>query len=262
VRRDGLKYRRPSIAGQSENSYVAGPVVRARADYRHRRRLLPVLELPGCPVLDKNALVGGCVRLPLAFDAQGVRHEIDALPPQWWGSRGGRVGVHRQAEAIFLRGHAPAEGDLPIEDRPALAALPHTRRLIHDLVPGTPMRCLLAKLPPGAVVAPHIDRAPYFHQTIRVHVPVVTHEHAHMFCAGRFYRMQAAEIWALNNIAVHAVWNADSVRDRIHLICDYVPGQGLLELLRSGQRDLGYVDVERERALTQHVERSVQGPAP
>jgi hypothetical protein len=208
-----------------------------------------VLDLPDRPVLDKHALVGGCVRLPLRCDAAPLASEIAALPAELWGNTGGRVGVHRAAEAIFLRGFAPAEGDRPIEDRPALASLPHVRKLLEETIPAVPMRTLLAKLPAGAVIAPHIDRAPYFSQTLRLHIPVTTNESAHMFCDGSFYRMRSGEIWALNNCAVHAVWNAHADAARIHLICDFLPSQALLDLLLRGERNLGEVDTAREQAL-------------
>ena len=99
-------------------------------------------ELRGEPFLDKSALIGGCVRLALEFDAARLCAEIDSLPPTLWGTTGGRVGVHRAAEALFLRGHAPAEGDLPIEDRPALAMLPYITDIIRTQIPAPPMRCI------------------------------------------------------------------------------------------------------------------------
>jgi hypothetical protein len=52
-----------------------------------------VLDIPGQPVLDKTALVGGCLRLPLNVDGARLRQEVDALPESYWGSRGGRVGL-------------------------------------------------------------------------------------------------------------------------------------------------------------------------
>ena len=63
-----------------------------------------MLDLPGQPVLDKIALVGGCLRLRLQIDAQRFRDEIAQLPASLWGTTGGRVGVHRDAAALFLRG--------------------------------------------------------------------------------------------------------------------------------------------------------------
>lgn len=197
-------------------------------------------DLPDQPLIDKHTLVGACVRLPLTVEAQRLRDEVASLPVTLWGTRGGRVGVHNRAEALFLRGHAPAEGDKPIEERPALQLLPYVRVIIAEMIAAPPLRCLLARLPAGAVVAPHRDdRAPYFAKTLRIHVPVETHERSWMFCAGQTYRMQAGEVWALNNLAIHAVWNAHATLSRTHLICDFLPTPALLDLHARGERDLG-----------------------
>jgi Aspartyl/Asparaginyl beta-hydroxylase len=198
-----------------------------------------MLDLPTQPVLDKARLIGGCARLPLAVDAAVLREEVARLDPALWGSRGGRVGVHRVAEAVFLRGHAPAEGELPIEDRPALDALPGIRALIERRIGATPMRCLLARLPPGAIVAPHIDRAPYFSKTIRIHVPIDTHPRAWMIASNLVYQMQAGEVWALNNSAMHGVWNEGTEHSRTHLICDFLLSPMLEQYLSASERDLG-----------------------
>jgi Aspartyl/Asparaginyl beta-hydroxylase len=203
---------------------------------RHSTR---VLDLPGYDILDKLALVGGCVRLPLRIDAQLLYDEVAALPPSVWGTTDGRVGVHRAAEALFLRGHAPAQGNLPIEDRPPLALLPYARHLITELVGARPLRCLLARLPAQAVIAPHIDRAPYFSKSLRLHFPVATHEKSWMLCAGLGYLMQPGEVWVLNNSAEHAVWNAHPSLSRTHMICDFLPDAALLDLLARGERSLG-----------------------
>src|SRR5262245_62094157 len=190
-----------------------------------------MLDLAEQPVLDKHALIGGCVRLPIEVDAERLRAEVAALPGELWGTTGGRVGVHRAAEALFLRGYAPAEGNKPIEDRPALDLLPYARHIIEKLIEAPRLRCLLARLPPGASIAPPIDRAPYFSKTIRVHVPVETHEQAWMISAGQTYLMRAGEVWVLNNSAAHAVWNQHAALSRTHMICDFLPAAPLLELL-------------------------------
>lgn len=202
-----------------------------------------MLDIPDQPEIDKATLVGGCVRLPLNVQGARLRNEVAVLPESFWGSRGGRVGVHRPAEAVFLRGYAPAEGDKPIDDRPALQYLPYAREIIQTLIPAQPMRCLLARLPPGAVVALHIDDgAPYFFKTLRVHVPVVTHETAWMLAAGLVYVMRPGEVWMLNNSSRHGVWNAHETVARTHLICDFLPTPALLALLASGDRQLGRAD--------------------
>jgi hypothetical protein len=198
-----------------------------------------MLDLPGHPVLDKAALIGACSRLPVRANVARLQAEVARLPESAWAGTGGRIGVHRPAQAIFLRGFAPAEGDTPIEDREPLDGLPYVREIIETLIPAPAQRCLLARLPPGARIAGHIDRAPYFAKTIRIHVPVVTSEEAWMYCAGLAFRMQAGEVWALNNSATHGVWNAHATDARTHLICDFLPSPGLHELLALAERELG-----------------------
>jgi hypothetical protein len=198
-----------------------------------------MLDLPGRPELDKGALIGGCARLPLAIDVERLIAEVDALPPEdWEGNRGSR-GVHRAAQALFLRGFAPTKGELPIEDQPPLGQLPYIRSLIEQTLGPGAQRCLLARLPAGAVIAPHEDTAPYFSKTVRIHIPVATHEAVWMMCDGKCYQMRVGETWALNNSRVHAVLNADPDLSRVHLICDFVPSPGLVDLLLRSDRDLG-----------------------
>jgi hypothetical protein len=203
------------------------------------RQSIVVLDLPDQPVIDKLTLVGGCVRLPLEIDAGRFKAELNALPLSMWGSSGGRVGVHMAAEAIFLRGYAPAQGNMPVEDRPALAHLPYARSIVHELIGARPMRCLLARMPADTVIAPHIDRAPYFSKTLRLHFPVESHDQAWMLCAGLGYLMRPGEVWVLNNTAEHAVWNAHPSLSRTHMICDFLPDAALLNLLARGDRTLG-----------------------
>ena len=131
---------------------------------------------------------------------------------------------------------------MPIEDRPALARLPYVAEIVQRQIPAPPMRCLLARLPGGARIATHIDRAPYFAQTVRLHIAVTSHESAFMYCAGQRYVMRAGELWALNNSAPHGVWNADPMRERTHMICDFLPTPKLCQLLAAGERDLGEWD--------------------
>ncbi len=216
-----------------------------------------MLDLPDHPVIDKHAIVGRCARLPLTVDADRLAAEFVALPAELWGTTGGRVGVHRAANAVFMRGHAPAEGNLPIEDRPAFAHMPYLREIVEGLIPAPPLRCLLARLPAGAVVAPHVDRAPYFSKTLRIHIPVETHQHAWMVCGGLAYRMARGEVWALNNVAPHGVWNADPSRSRTHVICDFLPSPGLLDLLARADRSLG----TEEPAVFAHLAQAARDRA-
>ncbi len=211
-----------------------------------------MFDIPGQPILDKSALVGGCVRLPLELDVERIVDEVAALPAELWGSRGGRVGVHSAAEALFLRGFAPAEGDLPVEDRPALDRVPYIRFILEQLIPAPPLRALLAKLPAGAEINPHVDLAPYFSKSLRIHIPIETNDSVWMFSSGLGYRMRPGEIWVLNNSAEHAVWNRHPSLPRTHLISDFLATPGLATLLAEGDRDLGLPMREVEAVAGSH----------
>lgn len=210
-----------------------------------------MLDLPDQPIIDKATLVGGCLRLPLRLDVPRLVAEVAALPEASWGTTAGRVGVHRAAEALFLRGFAPAQGDLPIDDREALALLPYAREIIEKLIPAPPQRCLLARLPGGATIDPHIDLALYFSKTLRLHFPIETHDQAWMIAGPLCYLMKPGEAWVLNNSGPHAVWNADPRRSRTHMICDFLPTPALLQMMAAGERDLGrHIDaVEQHFAM-------------
>jgi hypothetical protein len=184
---------------------------------------------------DKHALIGSCLRLPVSFDLAKLLGEFHTLADALWGTRGGRVGVHVQTEAVFLRGYAPAEGDLPIEDREVLASLPFTRALIYETFQAPPQRCLFAKLRANGEIRPHIDQGAYFERTVRIHFPVVTNPQAIMLADKQPFHMQVGEAWALNNSAVHGVVNKHPTEARTHLICDYLPTEHLRQLLRDAR---------------------------
>lgn len=219
-----------------------------------------MLDLAPFPVLDKQALIGACARLPLQLDAGRLQAEVAALPGELWGTRSGRGSVHTRAEAVFLRGYAPAEGDKPIEDRDTFALLPYLRTIIHERVGARPLRCLLARLNAGVHIPPHADQDEYFAKTLRLHAPVTTHARVAMYAGGLTYRMYPGEIWALNNSGVHGVLNQSPTQDRIHVICDFLPDPPLLELLSRAERALGTPDevVELELSRLHDAAQRVQ----
>ena len=189
---------------------------------------------------DKDKLIGFCSRLPIRIDDELFTKEINKIPAKKWKGTGGRVGVHSQVEAIFLRGFAPAEGDKPIENRSILKTLPFTHYLIHRLIPAKPQRCLLARLKPDAQVGAHTDNGEYFKKYIRVHFPVTTNPTAMMLCGDRAYHMKPGEIWTLNNSgAMHSVVNPDKNQSRMHMICDFESTDDLIALLKFSNKNLG-----------------------
>jgi|EP01049_Picozoa_sp_SAG25_P004573 hypothetical protein len=106
------------------------------------------------------------------------------------------------------------------------------------------VRCLLARLPPGAEIPPHHDNGKWVAHTHRVHVAVLTSPDVHFHAGPTFNEMQryafnpgvAVE---LNNAAKHAVANRGQ-QMRVHLILDWVEPEVVARLppavtLRVGQ---------------------------
>jgi hypothetical protein len=79
-----------------------------RATPRRKLRRLSafrkMLDIPSHPLLDKTALVGGCVRLPLKVDAGRLRGEIAALPDSLWGTSGQGIRSAILARICAFRG--------------------------------------------------------------------------------------------------------------------------------------------------------------
>lgn len=199
-------------------------------------------ELDALPVIDKFSLIGGCVRLRMQVDPVRLASEVQALPNDLWGTRAGRGGVHDRAEAIFLRGYAPADRGMPMVERPPLELLPTVRAFLAEAIPASAMRCVLARLAPGGCIPAHADSGRYFERTVRLHVPVVTSPLVIMYAEGLCYRMKPGEVWALNNSGTHAVLNDDPGCTRIHLICDFAPTPALVKLISAGDAGLGIDD--------------------
>ncbi|MEM8661775.1 MAG: aspartyl/asparaginyl beta-hydroxylase domain-containing protein [Pseudomonadota bacterium] len=203
------------------------------------RRLNKEKLLAGFERLDKASLIGGCRLLSRPVDVGVLRSEVDAIPQDQWTGPAGRVGVHAKADAVFLRGYAPTEGEQkPIEDRAILTAMPYANELIHS-IGAKPLRCVLARLKAGDSIRSHIDRGPILVRSIRIHVPVITNDEVEMHCNGSAYRMKPGEVWVINNGAQHAAHNFHASEDRVHLICDYLPETDLLALVARGNRGLG-----------------------
>ena len=91
--------------------------------------------------------------------------------------------------------------------------------------PAYPVRMMLARLCPGGVIMPHMDRNFSLAHSHRIHVPLVTHADVKFLIDGRRQPMNEGEVWEINNRRAHQVENASPIY-RIHMIVDWViPGE-------------------------------------
>lgn len=138
--------------------------------------------------------------------------------------------VHRYTQSIVLvftdgSGWPSIEvSKQPGWDRLAVVAVPVMHDLIARFYPagGTIIRAMAAKLLAGAIIKPHRDAHPSFHNSHRIHVPITTNHRVRFMIDGRPYQFQVGRAYELNNQLVHSVMNRGT-EDRVTFIFDYVP---------------------------------------
>ena len=81
-------------------------------------------------------------------------------------------------------------------------------------------RVMLARMPPGGVIHPHVDANPAAKWPHKIHVPLTTNPDVVSFFGGVEHRFPAGEAVEVNNLGPHWVRN-DGDTDRIHLIFEY-----------------------------------------
>lgn len=81
-------------------------------------------------------------------------------------------------------------------------------------------RVMLARMPAGGVIHPHIDANPAAKWPHKIHVPLTTNPGVVSFFGGTEHHFPAGEAVEVDNLGPHWVRN-DGETDRIHLIFEY-----------------------------------------
>jgi len=173
-------------------------------------------------------------QLAVSFDAERLAEEVGALPADGWRAHPKQYAGN---DALTL---ITTNGDPESDDRggamgptPYLLACPYLMQVLGDLG-ATWGRTRLMRLAGHAEVRPHVDTDYYWHDHMRVHVPVVTQPTVRFLCGGEEVHMAAGECWIFDTWSLHSVHN-DATRARIHLVADTVGGPGLLNLVEQGR---------------------------
>ena len=99
---------------------------------------------------------------------------------------------------------------------PVLAQAVHSYGYSRGVFP----RIMLARMPPGGTILPHIDANSAARWPHKIHVPVSTNAGVTCFFGGSEHHLSVGEAVEVNNLAPHWVHNAGHT-DRIHLIFEY-----------------------------------------
>jgi hypothetical protein len=81
-------------------------------------------------------------------------------------------------------------------------------------------RVMLARMPAGGVIHPHVDANPAAKWPHKIHVPLLTNPAVVCCFGGGEHRFPAGEAVEVNNLGPHWVRNAGT-SDRVHLIFEY-----------------------------------------
>ena len=170
-------------------------------------------------------------------DTAALRHELAVHATLWLAETGRqeKSPAQKDTNAIPLRGlrrskiRGRRRRDVHESRYTSMAArFPATVQLLEGLATelgGELGRARLARLPPGKVVSPHIDRGEYYRLRDRYHLVIRSARGSLLQAGGEQVRMQEGELWWFDNSAVHDARN-DSGEHRVHLIFDVLPAGG------------------------------------
>lgn len=171
------------------------------------------------------------LRLPLTFDAQALRVEIEAISESAWrphpeGHRGNwalpLVAVDGDPENDGVKGR--------MQPTPHLVRSPYLRQVLASL--DAPIgRTRLMRIDGNSEATEHVDVNYYWQERMRVHVPVVTDPAVVFSCGTQRLHMAPGECWIFDTWRRHNVTNPNPTR-RIHLVADTVGSPAFRELLR------------------------------
>jgi kumamolisin len=214
--------------------------------------LTVALPAPSDPAPDDGVLrylgFDSCVRLPLRVDAVRLAAELARLPAAVWGRIDRDPVVHAAVESFFAVGYPRGPRPLPPDDRPVLLQLPYLREILHEIVPASPTRAIVARMQPHSLIPIHTDTPRFFRSTVRLSIQVDADGVQRLYCNGVWYDLAAGEVWAVDNLRPHGVDNAGG-RMRTNVIADYLPSNALVALIADGDHALGMRDETTGRAF-------------
>jgi hypothetical protein len=175
------------------------------------------------------------IQLPLQFDAAALAAEIATFDDALWQPHPSGTPGNTALPLITVDGD-PTQGDAlqgPMRPTPVLARSPYLLRVLgsFNAVLG---RCRLMRLSGRAEVDLHVDSDYYWHERVRVHVPILTQPTVRFTSGDATINMAEGECWIFDTWRMHHVLN-DADLPRIHLVADTVGGAAFWELVNAGR---------------------------
>lgn len=173
-------------------------------------------------------------RLPRTYDEQRLLADLQALKGM---PQAPQTGPYHDGDWTGILLYAPGGGTAEVEHpqlehpapTPALDVAPYLAELLAEL-PAPKLLARLLVLPPGAEIGEHNDCGSSFQfGSLRLHVPLVTHDQVVMVVDGERMRWKPGELWWGDFARRHWLRN-DSRVTRVHLVVDLQVCEDLLAL--------------------------------
>lgn len=206
------------------------------------------------------------IRLPVRFDAERLRAEVEALPECAWAPHPTALEGNSALRLISVDGGENDGVDGLMLPTQHLGLCPYIRQVLSSF--GVVWsRSRLMRLGPHSQVPEHADINYQWFYRVRMHIPIVTRPEVQFHCGGSAVHMAPGEAWLFDNWRRHSVENP-TAHSRIHLVADTSGTARFWEIVARAGATQSAADVLTYRAgempaiLTEHVAlRPVMPPA-
>ncbi len=174
-------------------------------------------------------------RLPVRFDVERLRAEIDSLPADVWSRHPKEYAGNTAVRLITVGGTQNDYVAGAMQPTPALLACPYVQQVLASFNTVW-SRSRLMRIEGGGTVPLHSDIDHHWYFRVRVHIPVATRSEVRFFSGDQNVHMAAGEAWIFDNWRNHKVLNptADA---RIHLVADTTGTSAFWRLAAQGQSE-------------------------
>jgi hypothetical protein len=172
-------------------------------------------------------------RLPVRFDAERLRAEVEALPTGAWSRHPQEFQGNSAIRLITVGGTQNDAIAGAMKPTPALLASPYLQQVLasFDTVWS---RSRLMRVDGGGSVPTHSDTNHHWYHRVRLHIPIITRPEVRFFCGDQDVHMAAGEAWVFDNWRAHKVENP-TAEARVHLVADTAGTSAFWRLVLQGQ---------------------------
>jgi hypothetical protein len=174
-------------------------------------------------------------RLPIRFDAERLRAELEALPASAWSRHPQEYEGNTAARLISVGGTQTDVFVGAMAPTPALLASPYLQQVLASFSTVW-SRSRLMRIAGGGKVPLHSDAIHHWFFRVRLHIPVITQPEVRFFCGDQDVHMAVGEAWVFDNWRQHRVENP-SAEARVHLVADTAGTSEFWRLVMQGQSE-------------------------